>query len=74
MTRDPIVDEVRAARDELAADHDYDLAAIFATFRAMAADSDVERVTLPRRPVHLAAVDPAAAQQGVAADDASRRS
>jgi hypothetical protein len=60
MTRDPIVDEVRAARDKLAADHDYDLGAIFAALRAMAADSDVERVALPGRP---AAINPAADQR-----------
>ena len=73
MTRDPIVEEVRAARDEIAADHDYDLAAIFAALRAMGADSDVERVTLPGKPVHRATVD-GAAQQGVATDGAARRS
>jgi hypothetical protein len=73
MIRDPIVEEVRAARDKIAHDHDYDLAAIFAALRAMGADSDVERVTLPRRPVHPATVDPAA-QQAVAAGGASRRS
>lgn len=74
MTRDPIIDEVRAARDKLAADHDYDLGAIFDALRAMAADSDVERVTLPGRPAHRAATDMAAAQQGVATDGAPRRS
>jgi hypothetical protein len=73
MTRDPIVEEVRAARDQIARDCQYDLASIFTALRAMAADSNVERVTLPARPAIRQSIDPAA-QQAVAADGASRRS
>lgn len=65
MTRDPIVEEVRAARDKIAADHDYDLAAIFAALRAMGAESDVERVTLSAKPVHQVTVDAAAQRSSV---------
>lgn len=73
MTQDLIVEEVRAARDKIAEEHGHDLARIFAALRAMSADSDVERVTLPRRLPQRAPVD-TAGQQAVAADGASRRS
>ena len=33
MTQDAIIDEVRALRDELAKEHDYDIDAIFAALR-----------------------------------------
>jgi hypothetical protein len=51
MTRDPIVEEVRAARDAIAKDHGYDLEAIFAALREMEKRSGKEHVTLPPRRV-----------------------
>lgn len=67
MTRDTIVEEVRAARDAIAKEHDYDIAAIFVALREMGRDSNVEHVTLPpRRPRH--AGSEAAVQQPVAPD------
>ena len=51
MTMDPIVQEVRKVRDEIAQEQDYDIDAIFAALRRAALGSGTERVTLaPRRP------------------------
>jgi hypothetical protein len=72
MTRDPIVEEVRAVRDAIAKEHDYDISAIFEMLRELGLQSGEKRIVLsPRRTKRAASV--AAAQQGVAADDASRR-
>jgi hypothetical protein len=68
MTRDAIVEEARAARDKIASEHDYDIAAIFAALRAMEARGEVERVTLPSRPA-----EDASRAQTALADRASRR-
>jgi hypothetical protein len=63
MTPDPIVNEVRALRDEIAREYDYDIDAIFEALRKAEAASGREHVTLePRRP----------AQQPAAADRTSR--
>jgi hypothetical protein len=70
MTRDPIVEEVRAVRDSIAKEHDYDVAAIFAALRAMGKGET--RVALaPRRTAPVAETP---AQLGAAADGASPRS
>ncbi len=65
MTRDSIIDEVRANRDALAREYDYDIDRIFAFFRDMEKRSGAEQVTLPPRRVP---VSRSAAQPTVAAD------
>jgi len=49
MSDDPIIDEVRAIRDAIACEHDYDLDAIFRMLRAREATSPVLHVSLPPR-------------------------
>jgi transketolase N-terminal domain/subunit len=50
MTKDPIVEEVRAVREQIANENHNDLAEIFATLRKLEAESDRPHVTLsPRR-------------------------
>lgn len=49
MTTDPIVAEVRAARDRLAARFDYDLEAIFRHVKAVEAKSGRSYVQCPPR-------------------------
>lgn len=50
MWQDPIVEEVRKARDEHAARFDYDLARIFADLKQQERESQREYVTLaPKR-------------------------
>lgn len=51
MIHDPIVDEVRGFRDEIAKEHDYDIDAIFIALRQMEATSGREHVSLPARRV-----------------------
>ena len=63
MTSDPIIEEVRALRDEIAKEHDYDINAIFEALRKMEVTSGREHVSLPPRKT---------AQPAVAAD--SRKS
>ena len=48
---DPIISEVRAARDAHVARFDYDVAAIFRDIRAMQEESGREYVCFPARPV-----------------------
>lgn len=68
MTNDPIVDEVRAIRDAIAREHDYDIAAICRAIREEARAAGVRTVTLPPRAV--AEVPRAnAAQPDAAADE-----
>ncbi|HEU0074441.1 MAG TPA: hypothetical protein VFS30_10545 [Dehalococcoidia bacterium] len=45
MSRDPIVDEVRAIRDAIAKEHDYDLEAIFKMLQEAEAKSGREHVS-----------------------------
>ena len=72
MTRDAIVDEVRAFRDEIAKEHDYDIGAIFAALRKMEATGPGHHVSLaPRR--SLDGTSRAADGPGGAAGVASRR-
>ena len=54
MNDDPIVAEVRAARDRLAARFDYDLEAIFRHIQAAEARSGLTYVPCPPRETELA--------------------
>jgi hypothetical protein len=47
MSQDHIVDEVRAIRESIAREHDYDLDAIFRMLQASATRSDREHVSPP---------------------------
>jgi hypothetical protein len=69
MTRDPIIDDVRAIRETIAREHDYDIAAIFQMLVQAERESQREHAS-PVPPK----VDPvaAAAQLGVAADNRRR--
>ena len=59
MFDDPIVNEVRAARDEFARRFDYDLAAICEELRRLERESGRTYVSFPPRP-SLAGAPPAA--------------
>lgn len=50
MIRDPIVEEIRAIRDELAKRHDYDIDAIVRALQKASADEGRQLVSLPPRP------------------------
>jgi hypothetical protein len=50
MSRDPIIDEVRAIRDAIAREHNYDIDAIFDTYRAQERASGRVYVTFPSKP------------------------
>jgi hypothetical protein len=75
MTQDAIIDEVRAWRDELAKEHDYDIDAIFSALQQLEAGSGREHVSLPARRVPEPTTSSVrrAAQPGAAPDGASRR-
>jgi hypothetical protein len=63
MKNDPIVEEVRAARDTLARRYDYDVDAICEALRSAAQDSGEPRIVLPPRrlePPHVSAAQPSA--------------
>lgn len=49
MIRDPIVDEVRAIREELAKEYGYDIDAIFEALRRLEATSTATHVSLCAR-------------------------
>lgn len=49
MTKDPIVEEVRAIRDEIAKEHGYDLDSIFKDLQRRDAAGSGEHVSLPAR-------------------------
>ena len=49
MTRDAIIEEVRAFRDEIAKEYNYDIGAIFAALRKMEATSPGHHVSLAPR-------------------------
>ncbi len=51
MTRDAIVDEVRAFRDEIAREYDYDIGAIFAALRKMDVTGPGHHVSLAPRTI-----------------------
>ena len=50
MIRDPIVEEVRAVRDELAKRHGYDIGAIVRALQKASVDEGRQLVSLPPRP------------------------
>lgn len=54
MSQDPIIDEVRAIRDAIAREHDYDLDAIFRMLRTREITSGRSHVTLPPRRLPVA--------------------
>jgi hypothetical protein len=61
MIPDPIVEEVRAIRDEIAKEHNYDIDAIFEALRRLDATSVAHHVSLPaRRVTDLNQHDPSA--------------
>ena len=51
MIPDPIVEEVRALRDEIAKEHEYDIDSIFQTLQRLDSTSPVQHVSLPPRRV-----------------------
>jgi hypothetical protein len=67
MSRDPILDEVRAIRDSIAREHDYDLASIFRMLQQAERDSALAHVSPP--PPKVAPTAAAAVQPHVAADE-----
>ena len=74
MTRDGIVDEVRAFRDEIAKEYDYDIGAIFAALRKMEATGRGHHVSLaPRNITDPNPPDSAEVADRVVTDAASRR-
>jgi hypothetical protein len=63
MIPDPIVEEVRAARDEIAKECGYDIDVIFQRLRQIEATSSVPHVSLaPRRVAEVDSVDPSPAR------------
>jgi rRNA-processing protein FCF1 len=67
VTTDTIVDEVRAIRDAIAREHDYDLASICRALREEARAAGIHTVSLPSRPVSRVTSE-TAAEPTVAAD------
>ena len=67
MTSDTIVDEVRAIRDAIAREHDYDLASICRALREETRAAGIRTVDLPPRSVSSPA-DGNATQRAVAPD------
>jgi hypothetical protein len=65
MIRDAIVDEVRAIRDEIAKEHDYDIHELFKAFRQVEATSGRAHVSFPARRCAVGST----AQQGNAAGE-----
>ena len=47
MAQDPIIEEIRAIRDEFAKEHGYDVKAIVAALQREEAESGLELVSLP---------------------------
>lgn len=67
MKTDPIIDEVRAARDAFARRYNYDIDAICEALRGLAKADGGTRVVLPSRPATSTSVS--AAQPAAAADE-----
>jgi hypothetical protein len=51
MIPDPIVEEIRAIRDEIASECNYDIDTIFDTLRQLAATSPAQHVSLSARKI-----------------------
>ena len=62
MTRDPIIEEVRAIRDAYAKEHGYDVKAIVAALQQEEAESGRQVVSLP--PKRLVIEEPATRKVG----------
>jgi hypothetical protein len=77
MERDPIIEEIHAVREAFAKEHNYDLAAMFATLRRHQSESGREVVSFAPRPLTTEAPRPAedtlAAQQRDGADHGPRK-
>ncbi len=67
MSTDSVIDEVRAIRDAIAREHDYDLASICRALRERTRSAGVQTVTLSPRPVSRPP-DEIAAEPSVATD------
>ncbi len=70
MIRNAILEEVRAIREGIAKEHDYNVAAIFDMLRQTAASSERNHVNLS---VTTTTAPPKAAEQAVAVDEATPR-
>jgi hypothetical protein len=71
MSHDAVIDEVRATRDAIAREHDYDLDSIFRMLRTREATSERLHVTFPPRPWPVATseeFDDAAQRQALISD------
>jgi hypothetical protein len=66
MTPDPLVEEVRAIRDEIANEHGYDIDAIFQMLQRLDAASSARHVSLSARPVEGAVVPEPVLDRGAA--------
>jgi hypothetical protein len=66
MTPDPIVEEVRAIRDEIAKECGYDIDAIFRMLQRLDAASAARHVSLPARPVERSEPHDRALERGAA--------
>ena len=75
MSHDPIIDEVRAIRDAIAREHNYDLDSIFLMLRTREAASERLPVVLPPKLLRAAeATEPEDAAQGAAPDGRAKGS
>ena len=77
MERDPIIEEIHAAREAFAKDHNYDLAAMVATLQRHQRESGLEVVSFAPRRLSTKALRPvedaSAAQQGDGVDQGPRK-
>ena len=73
MSADAIIDEVRAIRDAIAREHNYDVNGIFRMLRQREATNKEPHVTLPPRRLDALTGSEEAAQPSAGADGASRR-
>jgi hypothetical protein len=77
MERDPIIEEIHAAREAFAKDHNYDLAAMVATLRRHQRESGREVVSFSPRRLSTNALRPvedtSVVQQGDEVDQERRK-
>ena len=74
MSQDAIIDEVRAIRDAIAREYDYDVDGIFRMLRQREATTKEPHVTFPPRRLDTpSGPDDAAPHPSAAADGVSRR-
>ena len=72
MIQDPVVEEVRAARDAFAKEHGYDIGSIFAALRELEAGSERESISLSARHVLLPTTGGTGHRKEVGQKDGSR--